>query len=131
MGILKEKKLIHLIPKNYNGMLTHGLYHYEFKCKCSYDSCTTTLVGRNLIGAYGKLRIAFGKPLRINSGFRCQKHNEDEGGKSTSWHQLGHAIDISMSGMSESEKKRLIKLAKKFFTFVKVYDNFIHCHMEG
>lgn len=131
MAILKEKELIYLIPKKENVLLVHGLHHKEFLCKCKYDSCTVTLLSKKLMNAYQKLRIAFGKPLKINSGYRCQKHNIDEGGKPNSWHQLGHAIDISTYGMSKEDKKKLIELARKFFSFVKIYDNFIHCHMEG
>jgi len=40
------------------------------------------------------LRNAWGAPLRINSGYRCQRLNELVGGSKTSQHMKGEAADI-------------------------------------
>lgn len=40
------------------------------------------------------LREAYGKPIRVNSGFRCPALNKAVGGSSTSAHLQGYAADL-------------------------------------
>ena len=40
------------------------------------------------------LRQHFGKPIKINSGFRCKALNEAVGGAKNSYHTKGRAADI-------------------------------------
>ena len=40
------------------------------------------------------LRIVWGKPIIVTSGFRCKKLNTAVGGSKTSVHQIGYAVDI-------------------------------------
>lgn len=40
------------------------------------------------------VRLSFGKPIKVNSGFRSAKHNEEVGGVKNSMHLLGKAVDI-------------------------------------
>jgi uncharacterized protein YcbK (DUF882 family) len=42
------------------------------------------------------LRQHFGKPIKINSGFRCKTLNEAVGGAKNSYHTKGRAADIPM-----------------------------------
>lgn len=42
------------------------------------------------------LRAHFGTPIRINSGFRCEKLNAAVGGAKRSYHLQGRAADIPM-----------------------------------
>ena len=44
------------------------------------------------------LRNAIGKPISINSGYRCQELNAAVGGVPTSQHQKGEAADLSIEG---------------------------------
>jgi len=46
-----------------------------------------------------KIRIHFGKPLNINSGYRGPKLNKAIGGAKNSQHMTGQAADIEMVGM--------------------------------
>jgi len=46
-----------------------------------------------------KIRINFGKPLSINSGYRGPKLNKAIGGAKNSQHMTGQAVDIEMVGM--------------------------------
>ena len=43
------------------------------------------------------LRVWIGKPVVINSGYRCAKLNQLVGGVSNSQHQTGQAVDIRLS----------------------------------
>ena len=42
-----------------------------------------------------KIRDKLGSPIKINSGYRCQKHNVEVGGVKNSKHALGLAADLS------------------------------------
>ncbi|SUE33394.1 D-Ala-D-Ala carboxypeptidase family metallohydrolase [Rikenella microfusus] len=41
------------------------------------------------------IREAWGKPIRVNSGYRCPALNQAVGGVSTSQHQKGEAADLN------------------------------------
>lgn len=49
------------------------------------------------------LRRLYGKPIKINSGFRCQQLNKLVGGVPNSWHQYGNAADIHINNVEEAE----------------------------
>lgn len=51
------------------------------------------------------LREAYGKPIRVNSGFRCPALNKAVKGSATSDHMTGRAVDIT--GGSPAENKKL------------------------
>ena len=57
------------------------------------------------------LREAYGKPIRVNSGFRCEKLNKKAGGSKTSDHLHGMAADIT-AGIPK-ENKRLFYLIQE------------------
>lgn len=47
-------------------------------------------------------RELFGKPIHVNSGFRCPLHNAAVGGVAKSQHLLGEAADITASSPAEN-----------------------------
>lgn len=49
------------------------------------------------------LREALGKPIKVDSGFRCEKLNEAVGGVKGSQHSRGEAADIQVEGMTPEE----------------------------
>lgn len=57
------------------------------------------------------LRIAYRKPIIVNSGYRCEALNKAVGGSKTSQHRYGLAGDIT--GGSKQENKKLFELVKK------------------
>lgn len=50
------------------------------------------------------LRMWYGKPIKVNSFFRCSALNVAVGGAKTSQHCLGEAIDMSAGSKEENEK---------------------------
>ncbi len=44
-----------------------------------------------------------GKPVIVDSGYRCPEHNKAVGGAPSSQHLLGNAADIRVAGMSAAE----------------------------
>ena len=56
------------------------------------------------------LREAYGKPIHVTSGYRCQKLNALVGGSPTSDHMTGCAADIQGTPRTPDENSRLFRL---------------------
>jgi len=80
----------------------------ELECKYS-GMCE---MNPEFLARIEELRIAFGKPLRVTSGFRSPDHPVErvktERGKSTGYHAKGEALDFQVYG---EDAHKLIKLA--------------------
>lgn len=64
-----------------------------------------------LIIILDQLREEWGSPIRVNSGYRCEKLNKLVGGSTTSSHLFGCAVDLyPVNGLIDD-----------FFEFVKKY----------
>ena len=57
------------------------------------------------------LREKYGSPIKVNSGYRCEKLNKAVGGSSTSQHRYGLAADITTG--SKLGNKKLFILAQQ------------------
>lgn len=68
------------------------------------------IMGRmyQLAGFAERVREIIGKPIIINSGFRCVKLNNALGGSLSSQHLYAEAIDIRVSGKTSSEVFRML-----------------------
>ena len=73
---------------------------------------TTRQVEDNLIDLVDKvldpLRARWGKPLKVNSGYRCPRLNAAVGGVITSQHTKGEAVDVTTG--TEQGNKDLVRL---------------------
>lgn len=69
------------------------------------------------------LREIYGKPLEINSGYRCPRLNAEVGGVPTSQHVKGEAADIKTGNQTESY--RLARLAKTTPSIMREIDQMI------
>lgn len=67
------------------------------------------------------LRRAWGKPIMVNSGYRCPKLNRAVGGATTSQHLTGQAADIS-TGSKEQNKKLFQLIQNLKLPFDQVID---------
>ena len=59
------------------------------------------------------LREAYGKPIIVTSGFRCDELNRLIGGSKTSQHRTGQAVDIRTVIDTPEENKKLYDLIIK------------------
>ena len=82
-----------------NKQLSKNFSAGEFMCKCG-KYCTTFKVDDDLVTKLQKLRDKLGKPIRINSGYRCPTHNKNVGGASASYHTKGMAADIRVDSVT-------------------------------
>lgn len=61
------------------------------------------------------LREMYGRPITVNSGYRCPQLNAAVGGAKTSQHMMGEAADIT--GGSREENKKLFELIRDNLPF--------------
>lgn len=88
------------------------------------DNTPTPEVEKNLTllveNVLDPLREIYGKPITVNSGYRCPELNKAVGGSKTSDHVKGFAADIT--GGSKEENERLFNIIKHNFHFKQLID---------
>lgn len=105
---------------------------YEFKNKI-----TTTEVRDSILAlvkdVLQPLRDAWGKPLAVNSGYRCPELNKAIGSVPTSQHKKGEAADICPFGRNgNGDNKVVLRLAalardlKLPYDQMIIYPTFVH-----
>ena len=74
------------------------------------------------------LREAYGRPIRVNSGYRCPRLNTLVGGTSNSQHMRGEAADIQPVVGNEADLPELarILIENGKFDQLIIYPTFIH-----
>ena len=74
------------------------------------------------------LREAYGRPIRVNSGYRCPKLNTLVGGTPNSQHMRGEAADIQPVVGNEADLPELarILIENGKFDQLILYPTFIH-----
>lgn len=95
----------------------------EFECPCG---CDEFRIDTKLIDFLDELRDNIDSAIYVNSGFRCQEHNDSLPNSSKhSQHVLGKAADIRTKPFM---KDKIIELAEKIgFNGIGInYDSFIH-----
>lgn len=112
----------------------------EFECPC----CKKTAPSRRLVGILDAARAQLG-PLRINSGYRCPKHNQEVGGKKQSLHLpiggIVYAADVTYSDVGKRHGEHILKLyiilegiARRYEGMnygLGLYSNFVHFDTRG
>ena len=88
--------------KGQKKQLSSNFKSTEFDCHGT-NCCSETLIDQNLVSNLQKIRNHFGKPLKINSGYRCETHNSSVGGATGSRHTKGMAADFYIDGVTPRE----------------------------
>jgi uncharacterized protein YcbK (DUF882 family) len=103
----------------------------EFECK---GGCDMPLeVYENIIKLASQLQFLrdyTGRPITINSAYRCPEHNAKVGGSKTSQHLLGKAADITIQSLKPAEVfvliEDLIDMGHMLQGGLGLYDTFVH-----
>lgn len=73
------------------------------------------------------IRERIKKPMIITSGYRCKKVNELVGGKPTSQHLKGQAVDFVIEGMKPAEIVHFIRnMCIEYDQLINEYDRWVH-----
>ena len=97
----------------------------EFACKCcgQLPPLARENVKALVTEVLDPVREKFGKPVVVNGGYRCEKHNKDVGGVRNSQHLRGEAADIHCAD-NERLKQLIIENGK--FDQLITYPTFLH-----
>lgn len=79
----------------------------EFRCRCCGRVAYPEHIAALVENVLDPLRDRYGKPVTVNSGYRCEQHNREVGGASQSQHMRCEAADITAGSPEEN-----LKLAK-------------------
>jgi uncharacterized protein YcbK (DUF882 family) len=74
----------------------------EFKCRCC-GMLHPDGVPSALVAELELIREHYGKPVHINSGYRCPDHNRACGGAMRSQHMAGQAADFWIKGVRPAD----------------------------
>jgi len=101
--------------------LTKNFTTAEFKCHC----CGDCRVSPGLMAAMQALREKWGKSIKINSGYRCLRHNSAVGGAPDSYHLKGLAADCEI--LAGVDRYTFVRLAFEVgFRGIGIASGFIH-----
>jgi len=98
----------------------------EFVCPC----CNDQAMSRIFIARLDQARGLAGVPFVLTSAWRCYQHNLDVGGKETSSHLFGLAVDIAVTN-SRDRYKIVNALLNVGFTRIGIGKDFIHVDMDN
>lgn len=75
-----------------------------------------------------QVKVAIGgKPVMVNSAFRCKQVNDAVGSKDTSQHRVGCAADIRVPGVTPDQVVKAIMAAKlPFDQLIREFDRWTH-----
>ena len=102
----------------------------EFECHCGCrmpDSARANIVAL-VEQVLDPARERYGKPVCVNSGYRCPKHNKTVGGVSSSQHLRGEAADVAPVQGSRFTVQDLAKaiVANGKWDQLILYPTFVH-----
>lgn len=74
-----------------------------------------------------QVRTLIGKPVMINSAYRCKQVNDAVGSKDSSQHRIGCAADIRVPGMTPDEVvKAVIASGIGYDQIIREFDRWTH-----
>ena len=111
--------------------ISEHFHDSEFTCKC----CGESVIDIRLIILLEDIRVHFGKPVSVTSGYRCEAHNRAIGGSKSSQHLKGTAADFNIIGVSPAKVQQYLAdhqgglgLGSKTFTHADVRDHKARWH---
>ena len=79
----------------------------EYRCSCcgelppDIDLNNIRNPYAELLDIFDAVRATWGKPIHVNSGYRCPRHNSSIGGSDCSVHMFGLALDMDMEDVGD------------------------------
>lgn len=123
--LISPLSTVEFFRRGQNVQITEHFHLREFECKCGV--CPYTLMSVDHVTRLQGLRNALKLPIKINSAYRCPKHNEASGGEKYSMHMFGLATDIAVVGLDPA----VVASHSREFEGVGIYDTWVHLDSRG
>lgn len=102
--------------------------HFKVKEFACHDGSDTIFISPELAQVLEQIRVHFGKPVIINSGYRTEAYNKKVGGAAYSQHKYGIAADIRITGVTPKQIAAYAETILVGTGGIGIYDNF--CHVD-
>ena len=106
--------------------------HFKYFKYEEFDSPDIQGSGQMMSDSFIKMldsvREEYGKPIKINSGYRTEEANIKAGGVSNSSHLKGLAADLRVK--NSKERYELLTVLMKYFDRIGVAKSFIHVDID-
>lgn len=87
------------------------------------------MMDKKILEMLDEVRYLYGKPIVINSGYRTIRHNDKVGGKPSSSHLKGLAVDISAT--TSLQRGALLPILRMVgFNRIGIGKSFIHVDID-
>lgn len=118
------------------GDVSANFSYSEFQCRCG---CALPLHAKIAIRCLVKqlevVRVAIGRPIIVNSGYRCEAHNYRVGGAIGSLHLAAMAADIRVNALTPQQLGSVIRSLRNSGRIasggLSVYNSFVHYDIRG
>ena len=101
----------------------------EFACN---DGSDPVFISQALADILENIRVHFGKPVHINSGYRTVSYNKTvSGSSSTSQHCNGLACDFWVEGVAPVEVYEYCESLLRNHGGLGLYDSFVHMDVRA
>jgi uncharacterized protein YcbK (DUF882 family) len=105
------------------GNVSKNFNRSEFTCQCG---CGFDVVDIDNLKIVQMVRDHFGKPVVINSGCRCKKHNQNVNGSKDSWHMKAGATDIAVLDTTPEDVAFYVNSKYPDSLGIIIHDTFVH-----
>ena len=99
----------------------------EIDCPC----CGVLVFDPALLYALEAARAHFRRPIRVNSAYRCLKHNAKVGGAPNSMHRTGRAADIRIQGIDPAAVFSYFDATFGFIVGLGAHKSFTHVDVNS
>lgn len=105
-----------------------NFFEKETACPC----CGVDKTDPRLLCMINNARYSYGKPIKANSIYRCEKHNIEVDGVAGSSHTKGYAIDIQLNNKGKDTLALVPILLSVGFKRLVLYKskNIIHADID-
>lgn len=122
--------LVRVYSKAKNGSLRLSP-HFCVREFASTDGTDTVFVSPALVEVLEKIRVHFGRPVVVNSGYRTEARNERVGGAAYSQHKYGMAADIAIRGVEPEAVAAYAETLLPESGGIGVYSTFTHIDVRA
>lgn len=118
------------------GDVSANFNYSEFQCRCGCPLPLHAKIAiRCLVKQLEVVRAAIGRPIIVNSGYRCEAHNYRVGGAIGSLHLAAMAADIRVNALTPRQLGDVIKSLRNSGRIasggLSVYNSFVHYDIRG
>lgn len=117
---------VYSLAKDGDKQVTAHFKVREFRC---HDGSDTIFISPKLAQVLEQIRVHFGKPVTINSGYRTEAYNaKTKDAAQYSQHKYGIAADIRITGVTPKQIAAYAETILVGTGGIGIYDNF--CHVD-